>query len=458
MKTELYREEDVNAVSEKIDEIVKIADRKAKDILDVTYKEYLIVFKHISDYIKSNKRIVYGGIALNEMLKDKSPKDIIYDEYSINDIEIYSPDPVSDIFKMCDMLHEKKFQFVQAQEAQHPGTFTIFVNFEKYCDITYVPKLIYNNMPTINVNGFRLIHPTFILIDTLRAYTDPLTSYFRLKKTFDRGNLLLKIISYNPEKGRVSFGKSSDSLKLIMQTIIPQINKINDVIFIDDIAYYDYVDLDINDVEHIGIITPKARENAQLIYNILIDAIAIKDINFKENMKIEEYNVFFQFWEHRIVIKYNNKPIVTIYSNVNKCLPYREIEYGKVKINIANITLTILYNMIHYIYNKVNRLDSKEYETRIGNLLDKKNTYLDNKKLTVLDDTKYKEFQIECLGKTVSFGRSYRLKLEKRAEKGGVRVYRYIPGNKNNTISPEFKFPNEAGTLITNDNLKYIKP
>jgi hypothetical protein len=38
-------------------------------------------------------------------------------------------------------------------------------------------------MPTINVNGFRLIHPTFILIDTLRAYTDPLTSYFRLKKT-----------------------------------------------------------------------------------------------------------------------------------------------------------------------------------------------------------------------------------------------------------------------------------
>ena len=42
----LYRDEDIDAVSEKIDTIMKMADRKAVQTLDVTHKEYLIVFKH----------------------------------------------------------------------------------------------------------------------------------------------------------------------------------------------------------------------------------------------------------------------------------------------------------------------------------------------------------------------------------------------------------------------------
>ena len=201
MQTTLYREEDIEAVSSKIKEIMKIADKKSKDTLEPTYKEYLTVFKHVSDYIKKNNRIVYGGIALNEMLKDKSPKDVIYDEYSINDIEIYSPDPIDDIIKLCDMLHEKKYKYIDGREAEHPGTFTIFVNFEKYIDITYVPKIIYNNMPFINVNGYRLIHPVYIITDTLRVYTDPLTSYFRLDKSFLRGNLVLKVANFKPLKG-----------------------------------------------------------------------------------------------------------------------------------------------------------------------------------------------------------------------------------------------------------------
>jgi hypothetical protein len=457
MQTSLYREEDVTAVSEKINEIMKMADKKAKDTLDVTYKEYLVVFKHISDYIQKNNRIVYGGIALNEMLKDKSPKDIIYEDYSINDIEIYSPDPVGDVFKICDMLQEKKFQYVEGKEAQHPGTFTIFANFEKYCDITYVPKIIYNNMPTVKVNGFRLIHPIFILTDTLRVYTDPLTSYFRLDKTFKRGNLLLKVTNFSPQKGNLSINKPSDSIKLIMQSIIPKINEIKDIIFTDDIAYNYYMDLDINHIEHIGIILPKAQQNSQKVYNILVDAIAHQDINFKENMKIEEYNIFFQFWEHRIVIKYHGKPIVTIYANKDKCLPFREIEFGKGTINISNFTLTILYTMIHFIYNNVYKLNSKEYETRMGNLLDMRNTYLTKNKLTILDDTKYKEFQIECLGTTVDFNRKWYLQTQRRGDKGGVRVYRYQPDSKNNSLTENFKFPNEAGTLITNNELKYIQ-
>ena len=158
---DLYRSEDIIAINDKMDEIVEQADRHARDTLEPTYKEYLIIFTLISNYIKKHKKIVYGGIALNEMLKEKKPSDVIYKEYSINDIEIYSSDPIEDIKNMCNMLYEKKFPFIEGKEADHPGTFTIFVNFEKYCDITYVPKVIYNNMHTIEVNGYTIIHPLF---------------------------------------------------------------------------------------------------------------------------------------------------------------------------------------------------------------------------------------------------------------------------------------------------------
>jgi len=91
-------------------------------------------------------------------------------------------------------------------------------------------------------------------------------------------------------------------------------------------------------------------------------------------------------------------------------------------------------------------------------VINKKNDYLNKKKLTILDDTKYKEFQIECLGTTTDFQRSYFVKLQKRRDRGGVSVYRYAPDSKNNTLTREFKFPNEAGTSIVNEHLKIIKP
>jgi len=460
MQTSLYREEDIKAVSSKIKDIMKVANKKAMNTLEATYQEYLNVFKHVSDYIKRNNRIVYGGMALHEMLKDKSPKDVFYEEYTINDIEIYSPDPIGDVITLCNMLNEKKYKYIEGKEADHPGTFTIFVNFEKYVDITYVPKIVYNNMPFVKVNGYKIIHPVYIITDTLRVYTDPLTSYYRLEKTFDRVNLLLKVTNFKPEKGMIPDIKLNDSVKFIMNNVIPKISAhsaLKDVIFVDDIAYNYYMNNSITDISHVGVIVQKIKKNAQIIFNILLDAIAQQDINFKENTKISEYNTFFQFWEHRIVISYNNKPMLTIYENKEKCLPFKEVNFNSTKINIGNFTLTILYYLIHYNYNGIFKLNYREYENRVGNLLDAKNTYLTKEKKTVLDDTKYNEFQIECLGTTIAFQYKSRLKFVSRKDKGGILVYRYDPNNKNrSTLTNQYKFPNEAGTLITNDNSKLI--
>ena len=454
---DLYRSEDINAINDKLDEIVEQADRRARDTLEPTYKEYLIIFTLISNYIKKHKKIVYGGIALNEMLKEKKPSDVIYKDYSINDIEIYSSDPIYDIKNMCNMLYEKKFPFIEGKEADHPGTFTIFVNFEKYCDITYVPKVIYNNMHTIEVNGYTLIHPLFVLTDSIRVYCDPMTSYRRLGKTFERTNKLLSIAQFRAKQGIV---KEDTKYTFIIQELLEKIKDIKNIIFIDDIAYNYYIEqFTKNETKesHIGMILDNFEKNAIKIYNILCDIIAEKDINFKEHMKIEEYHPFFQFWDHIIIIYYHNQPIITMYKNNQKCIQYQEIQKYGMNIRIANFTQTLLFNLFHYNFNAIFQKPYSKYENMVGNLLHAKNTYLTKNKLTVLDKSPYREFQIECLGETIESKRMNRLLLNKRLKSHQPIVYRYKPEEKNNSLTNDYKFSKESGTLITHIPNKIIK-
>jgi hypothetical protein len=458
MVNTLFRSDDIKAVEGKIDEIMDISAKKALDILIPTIKEYTAVNNLVISYIKKNQRIVYGGIAIHELLKEKSPKDVFYKENTKNDIEIYSPDPVGDVFNLCNMLHKNKFEFVEGKEADHPGTFTIFVNFDKYCDITYVPKLVYHNLPFLKVNGFKIIHPSIILTDTLRVYTDPLTSYYRLKKTFERTNLLLKVAKFEPKPGVI---KEDDKYNYIISKFVPKISEISSsIILVDDIAYNYYLEEANNKKlkeSHVGIIVQNFNKNAQKIYDVLLDIIAEKDNNFRDNINVEEYNIFFQFWYRRIEIYYNKKKIVTIYENKDKCYPYRSIEkYGK-NINIGSFSLVFLYYLITYQYNIIFKKQYSEYENRLGNLLEAKNKYLSEHKLTVIDKSPFQEFQIECLGETIDFKRKTRLKYDERRKKNYTMVYRFQPDEDRNSLTTEYKFPNEAGTIITNDKNKTIR-
>jgi hypothetical protein len=453
----LFRPEDVKVITEKISEIMDVANKRARDTYEPTYKEYLTVFSIISNYIKKNRRIVYGGIALNEMLKEKKPEDVIYKEYSFNDIEIYSYDPVSDVKNLCNMLYEKKYKYIEGKEADHPGTFTIFVNFEKYCDITYVPKIIYNNMNTISVNGYTIIHPLYIIIDSIRVYSDPMTSYRRLDRTFERTNKLLSVSSFAALPGII---KENSKHEHIIQELLPKINTIPNSIITDDIAYNYYIQQETkkeSGISHLGIMISNFDKDANKIYNILMDIIAKKDIHFKEHVKIEEYNPFFQYWSNRIIIYYHDEPIVTMYKHTKKCLQYQEIEKYGTKIKIANFTGTLLNYLFQYNYLAVFKKSYLTVENKIGNLLQAKNAYLSKHKSTVLDDTPFREFQIECLGNTIDSKRAHYLLIQKRLDKSLPVVYRYKPESENNSLSEEYRFPNEAGTLIINDKNKIIQ-
>jgi len=188
----MYNQNDIDLIKKNIDIIKDDATKKKLEIMEPTLKEFKEVYSVILDYIKSKKRIIYGGYAQNYLIKIINKSDEFYKEIDLADIEFYTPEPLTDVIELSDLLYSKNFKYVQGSEGVHNDTYKIFVNFINYCDLTYMPKNIYDNIPKIEDNGFLYTHPHFMLIDAFRVYADPLTSYFRLDRTFFRFSTLIK--------------------------------------------------------------------------------------------------------------------------------------------------------------------------------------------------------------------------------------------------------------------------
>lgn len=150
-------------------------------------------------FVKKRSRKVYGGHALNAALLDAAPSDAIYpasasaSEFTVassgsggGDIEFYSPNPVADVYELCDRLVSAGHRFVQGREAAHHGTFTISVEFVRVCDVTYVPTSVYDRVPTRVRDGLITVAPEFALIDHLRILCDPFTSHWKIDRMLPR--------------------------------------------------------------------------------------------------------------------------------------------------------------------------------------------------------------------------------------------------------------------------------
>lgn len=470
----LYREKDIQAITDNLDNIVKKSKIRNAKILEQTITEFNNVKKIIKDFIKSKKRVIYGGTALNELIIQKNPTDKIYGDYDFNDIEFYSPTPIEDIVDLCKILADK-FKFVRAQQAQHDESYTLFVNFKAICDISYMPLNIINKMPTIIIDNIRYPIPSFILVDILRQYNDPVNSYWRLKdKTFSRANLLLKY--YKLELDPTIYSPPKISNKDIITYIFNNIKNMNTLVHLGSVGINYYLNQKIELNDSLACYTVALYADAIIIYNLFLKYIASTDQidKTKELLQIEEYSPFFQFLDHRIVFKYNNEIVFTLIGNNHICLPYHsiclnedlsvnkeefgdhlnkeclEIVTGKDCIKLATFILLFNYNLIMLQYYKINnnQKEAKKIEILLRILLEARNKYLTTNKLTVIDESPYQEFILGCVGKKYDYAHNYRLQLEKKRERGARTMFRFDPHV--DSTPGKFIFNNSSGNKIIN--------
>jgi hypothetical protein len=218
---ELYQSSDIKLLENNIDNILDKLHDKRMSLFGPSVDEIKEITNIVHQFIKDNKRKVYGGYALNLYIKDKNPSDAIYSDKNIPppDIEFYSPEPINDLIELCNMLFDKGFKYVIGKDAVHKETYKLTVNLIDYCDISYVPKNVYNRMPYKEINGFQLIDTSFMTVDYLRMLADPINSYWRIEKSFKRFILLNKYYPLPHIKKDIVLPVINDTNNLLNKTL-----------------------------------------------------------------------------------------------------------------------------------------------------------------------------------------------------------------------------------------------
>lgn len=454
----MYRNEDIEMINQNLSKIKDDAAKEYKTFYEPTLSEMSKVYNAIKNYIQKNNKVVYGGYAQNLLIIKKNPADAFYTDIDgayfnwpdIADIEFYSTTPLVDIINLTEELHAQGFKHVEGKEGMHPETYKIFVNFVNYCDISYIPVHIYNNMPKITIDGIKCADPHFMMVDAYRVLTDPMTSYWRLEKSIIRFQTILKyypIDQSNVDKKIILQSNNDTILNFIRKKFI-QKNKLI-VVGLHAFNYYakkvsdNYV---INNIPYYEIISTNYEKDAKYIHTYLIK-------NFDNKISVKEFTPFFSFLDKHIEFFYDNQLILKLYGNNERCIVYNYSDNKKTHFGTYNLVMMYLYFEYYYALINRNKQNTNLCNILIGKFFKLRNTYLNDKKITVIDDSPFKDFTYKCYGTPVDSFRSSLLSGIEKRKQGKQMKFRYGPTGKPRQ-PPDYKFSNISGNQILNE--KYL--
>jgi hypothetical protein len=477
----LYRIADIDDLSKQWDKLHAQVEQKRWDLMiEYSLSEKKKIQDIIIDFVKKNKRKLYGGFAMNLLIKDKNPKDAIYTKDDVPDIDIYSPEPITDLMKICNLLHEHKYQNIQGFEAQHADTYSIRVDGYLYCDLSYVPRNIYNKIPFKEISGITLIHPTFMTIDYLRMFSDPLVSWWRMDKdlkSFKRFALLQKHYQLPYSNNSVDIIGSNELIDIGLEIVY---NFILDRKTIINVGFYAYnyflkeskiTQLKTNvgkkykqmTVPYYEFISTEYRMDFFALINKLKENAIIKD-----KIRHIEYYPFFQFTGNSVEIYVGKDLIAKIYTNNKKCIPCFEVpailfsdkhhvETKGKTITLGSYQVTLMFSLINMIKCRVenNKLNTDMFVTLNSHLVEMKNYWLDINKKSIINDSLFTDFVINCIGETITPEKQKKMLIQQRKKANKKFGFRYEPAEGKKEPESNYMFSNSSGNLINNDkNLK----
>ena len=447
----MYREEDLNAIKSNINNITNEAMRTYADkYKEPSNEEYSNVKQTITEFMNNKGRILYGGYA--QHLYAVKHGDYVYEELIERpDLEYYTPSPIEDMHQLCDELHKKGFPFVEGKEGVHTGTYKVYVNGENACDIGYMNKFIFDNCPTLQLNCCKVAHPHFMLIDVYRVYTDPMTSWWRLSKSFNRNNLFIQYYPFNHKieynMSIYNLSKEVEKIKdYIRKEIIHQNNKYN-LIVVGTYGYNHLVSKQnegyILPFQWYQLISLDLLNDAKKIHKLLKDKFG--------NVEVTEYYPFYEYYDAHFEFSINGNIVLKLYGSNRRCIPNYFSEKKNTK--YASSQMIILYLLIDKFYNAVNKRqkEAENCEYLLRTLFDIRDKYLEERKLTVIDNSPFKEFVINCdsHGKPQDILRESIVKQHLSTDKTKRKyLYKYKPSENKNQKVPEYKFPNCSGNKV----------
>lgn len=182
-----------------MDKLIEEGEKLNKNYNIPSIQELLDINKFVKQFIKDNKLIIFGGIAINEVLKLKG--DSIYTADKIPDYDVISTDNNRDSIELSNILFANGFQYINRVIALNDYTFRIFVNLspEAVCDLRYIPKSILTHIPTFTIDDLLYISPEYLKIDFYKSFVD-VNNLYRWKDKHEYERFLKLELAYPSQK------------------------------------------------------------------------------------------------------------------------------------------------------------------------------------------------------------------------------------------------------------------
>lgn len=297
----------------------------------------------VKGFMKKNKRICYGGTAINSIL----PKDKQFYDYDIDipDYDFFSPNALQDAKKLCNLFKKESIFHIEGKNALVYGTYKVFVNFVPIADITQIDSHFYQYLLdyAIDVDGILYTPPSFLRMSLHQELARPLGDVSRWEKIYDRMNLLnlyFPILS-KPIHARnhMLLKKRTKELDDIYDTLFHYFRETNHVfcnLHLIACVYKKYFK------ENKCLL--KKDKDRFFIYSESLDD-TLKDIRKQKHshLKIEKIESVYKFIGNYAFLTWKDT-LIGILFQTNSCLSYFSVKYNYRMIHVGNLdTLMSLY-------------------------------------------------------------------------------------------------------------------
>lgn len=379
----------------------------------------------VMSFIRDKKRIVYGGYAVHTLVAQKGAH--VYTELSYPDVEFYTPDLLGDVRQICNKLHALFPKGnVNAEEGVHPTTFVVRVEFEGVCDITFYPKRFYESVPVVQVDGLRIASPEYMMVDVFRVYAFPISNYFRLTKTFQRANLLLKHFPLGFERKPLSQRDGNDDpfgseIERACKTQVIHTGVSAHNFFVAEAGCPELV------------LTGWCRQVISLNFSADVKRIS-QDLPSSKFLCKYHLPFLDDLLGRRAVFydRASGRPLLEVVDQSSQCVPFFTTA-GEGK-RFTTLQGTVFYALASMSLARLNGDKSQVdlQETMLADLIAAKKVYYREGRRKVTDPGPFQEFVVDCIGNHQGAMRTSLLKMIARKKRKMPMRYRYNPSESNN--------------------------
>lgn len=387
-----------NSIIKKIENIVQNKDEEEEFRY---YEKYKDLFEETYKILRKKKVLLYGGVAINELLP---PKLQFYKTTVLPDIDILTIDGEKLAKDIVTHFTKKGYNNLTTSqsEALHPGTYKVFVDSLQILDITNIPKNVYKRLSEHSVLSKRLqlkiVDVQFLrmTLHLILAKGDAATVY-RWEKVLER--LILFYKQFPPKLCKKSIKNYMNQDKEHKNDIIPEdlITKIYSIL-----KETDYILFGLHEIELLldKSINPAVIQcpiqilvktnNLQEFAGYFINKIGVHTNIYRKYLTISQVYKKDTIIPDHIYIYYKHKPLLTIF-NAEVCFGYNL--YNGIKIASIHTIIYMYLCMILSPYKHFHNVNSLEC---LVNMLALKQIKLRSTKKKL-----YQDIVSECYGEVI---------------------------------------------------------